>query len=389
MGELAARLSALLPPGGRLAVGDGAGCPLEVWAELSSLLVERRDISVLLGWWFTPPPDEAGLDAARALTIISGFGMRRSIDEGRVGFVPSRMSQAPVLLAGPLRCDLLVTSLRPSDRGFAFSTEVAWERAVLDSGAKLAAVLRHRAPATQSGPELSMAEVLVVAESDEGPLELAGQEPSERQRGVAEKVAALVPDEARIQVGPGGLGAAVFAALERPVAIDTGIITDGVLELDRRGLLIGRPLAPYVAGGAELYDWVAGRVDVERCELTHDIRRLSTGRPMVAVNTCLEIDLDGQVNAEVAAGSWAGGVGGQPDFALGASLSPGGLSIMALASTRAGGAPTLVEQLSGPVTTTSFDIDVVVTERGSAELRGLSRQDRRRALAQLWGSEAP
>ena len=315
--------------------------------------------------------------------------MRRSIDEGRVGFVPSRMSQAPVLLAGPLRCDLLVTSLRPEGAGFAFSTEVAWERAVVDSGATVAALLRPRSPATESGEPLAADEVLVLGHSDEGPLELAAQAPSELQRAVAERVAALVPEEARIQVGPGGLGAAVFEALERPVAIDTGIITDGVLELERRGLLLGRRLAPYVAGGAELYDWVGGRVDVGRCELTHDIGRLAGGRPLVAVNTCLEIDLDGQVNAEVAGGSWAGGIGGQPDFALGASLSPGGLSVMALGSTRAGGESTLVERLTGPVTTTSFDIDVVVTERGSADLRGLDRQARRRALVELWAADAP
>jgi acyl-CoA hydrolase len=106
------------------------------------------------------------------------------------------------------------------------------------------------------------------------------------------------------------------------------------------------------------------------------------------VNTGIEMDLDGQVNAELAGGSWAGGVGGQPDYAAAASSSPTGLSVFALPSHSAG-RPTLVTSLSGPVTTPGHDVEVVVTEHGCADLRGLSRPQRRRALADLWGADAP
>jgi acyl-CoA hydrolase len=108
----------------------------------------------------------------------------------------------------------------------------------------------------------------------------------------------------------------------------------------------------------------------------------------VAVNTGIEMDLDGQVNAEVAAGSSAGGLGGQPDYAAAASYSATGLSVMALPS-RAAGNSTLVRALSGPVTTPSHDIEMVVTDRGVADLRGLSRPERRSALVRLWGDDAP
>jgi acyl-CoA hydrolase len=102
----------------------------------------------------------------------------------------------------------------------------------------------------------------------------------------------------------------------------------------------------------------------------------------------MEIYVDGQANAEVAAGSWAGGVGGQPDYAAAAATSPTGLSIFAFPSTNAG-RPTLVRSLDGPVTTPGHDVEVVVTDRGLADLRGLSRPERRAALARLWGSDAP
>jgi acyl-CoA hydrolase len=184
-------------------------------------------------------------------------------------------------------------------------------------------------------------------------------------------------------VGPGGLGAAIYAALRSPVAVDTGLITDPVVELERRGLLDGAPVAPYVTGTELVYDWAPGRVVVRGVEHTHDPARLIAGRPLVAVNTGLEIDLDGQVNAETVGGSAVGGIGGQPDYASAAALSPWGLSIIAM-TTRRGTESTLVERLQDPVTTASHDVDVVVTERGVVDLRGKTRPERRLALLRIW-----
>jgi acyl-CoA hydrolase len=321
-------------------------------------------------------------------TVISGFGMRRAIDAGHVGFVPARFGSLPALLSTALRPDLLVAAVTPVAGGFAFTTESSWQRAAIRAGATVVAVVRRDAPCCDVEAPLPSDQVVVLAEGDARPHVLASVEPTGQQRGVAERVASLVPEGARVQVGPGGLGGAVYAALRRSVVVDTGLVTGPVVDLDRRGLLVGDPIAPYVAGTEELYDWAPGRVRVSGVEVTHDPGRLRHGLPLVAVNTGIEIDLDGQVNAEVAAGSWAGGIGGQPDYAAAAAASPTGLSVFALPSTAAG-RPTLVRTLGGPVTTPGHDVDVVVTERGVADLRGLTRPQRRAALAALWGSDAP
>ena len=105
---------------------------------------------------------------------------------------------------------------------------------------------------------------------------------------------------------------------------------------------------------------------------------------MITINTALEVDRDGQVNVEAVAGSAVAGVGGQPDYAFaGASALGGGMSILAVPS-RNGKNSTLVERLGAPVSTPSHDIDVVVTEKGAADLRGLDRRERREAIAALW-----
>src|ERR1700728_5012413 len=253
MTDGASRLADLIPFAGRVAVGDGAGHPAEIWPIVVDLLHQRPDVTALLGWCLQTPERIDELGAARVRTVISGFGMRRPIDAGRVGFVPVRLSSVPGLLQGPLRCDVLVTTLRPASGGFAFSTEVSWQRAAVAAGARVVAGVRENAPACESGPLLASDQVLVLAEGDRAPASLAREQPTPEQQAVAERGASLVPEGVRVQVGPGGLGAAIYAALRPPVFVDSGIVNDSVMELDQRDLLQGSPFGPYVVGTDDLY----------------------------------------------------------------------------------------------------------------------------------------
>jgi acyl-CoA hydrolase len=81
-----------------------------------------------------------------------------------------------------------------------------------------------------------------------------------------------------------------------------------------------------------------------------------------------------------------GGIGGHPDYAAAGTRSRRGLSIVAVASAHRG-TPTLVTRLSRPVTTASHDVDIVVTERGALDLRGLDRAERGAALRDLWAGQ--
>jgi acyl-CoA hydrolase len=167
-----------------------------------------------------------------------------------------------------------------------------------------------------------------------------------------------------------------------PVIIDSGLLPDAVVDLAGRGLLIGEPVATYLAGGPRLCAWADGRPVLRPVQYTHDLGRLSAG-PFIAVNTAVEIDLNGVVNVEGTQNAVLGGIGGHATCAAAAARSIGGLSVIAV-TTRHNGKPTLVSQLSRPFSTPSQDVDVVVTERGAADLRGLSRPERHSALTSLW-----
>jgi hypothetical protein len=377
-----------------VALGDGFGAPRATSAELSLAAAKAGGVRLILGW---VPMADPGLDLAAfadVRTVMPGWGLRSGVAAGLVRYPPVRLSAVPALLHGPWRPDLLVAALVPppgpspgggSRRGarYAFGSEVSWQRAAIDAGATVAAVISRGAPRADAGQPLEQDQVIVVGEEAAPPGVLRDGPPKAEHEEIARRVALLVPAGARLQVGPGPVGDSLLRLLTVPVTIDSGLLSDAVTVLAGRGLLIGEPVATYLAGGPRLYAWADGRRVLHPIEYTHDLGRLSAG-PFIAVNTAVEIDLDGAVNVEGTATAVLGGIGGHADYAAAAARSVGGLSVIAV-TTRHNGRPTLVSQLSRPVSTPSQDVDVVVTERGAADLRGLSRPERHAALTKLWG----
>ena len=384
----AVSLTSLVRPGMTVAVGDGFGAPRSVSSELSAAAALCHGVRLILGW--VPQPDP-GLDFtafADVRTFMPGWGLRHAVDAGLLRFTPARMSAVPALIHSPWRPDLLVATLVRAGDGFRFGSEVSWQRAAIDAGALVAAVVSTAVPLADAGPPLPADRVVVVGESAEPPGVLPDVTPGPAFQAIAELIAPLIEPGARLQVGPSPVATALLHALAVPIRLDSGMLPDAVVDLDERGLVAGTPVASYLAGGPRLYAWADGRPLLHPIEFTHDLGRLSAD-PLFAVNTAVELDVDGQVNVEGTAASALGGIGGHPDYAAAAARSVGGLSIVAVPTTHRG-QPTLVRRLSRPVSTPSHDVDVVVTERGVADLRGLSRPERNRALIQLWdGQVAP
>ncbi|MEX5637731.1 acetyl-CoA hydrolase/transferase C-terminal domain-containing protein [Parafrankia sp. FMc2] len=365
-----------------IALGDGFGAPRTVSAELSAAAARAGGVRLILGWM---PEADPGLDFAAfadVRTAMPGWGLREGVAAGTVRFPPVRLSAFPALLHGLWRPDLLVASVVPDGDGFAFGSEVSWQRAAIAAGATVAGVVAPGHPRADAGPRLSRDQVVVVGESADPPLTLPDSTPREEQLAIAQSVLALIPEGARVQVGPGPVAAAMLGELKVPVRIETGMLPEPVVGLAERGLLIGDPVCTYLAGGPRLYEWADGRPLLRPIEFTHDLGRLSA-EPLFAVNTAVEIDFDGQVNVEGTATTVLGGVGGHADYTAAATRSVGGLSIIATVTAHSGRS-TLVPALSRPVSTPGHDVDVVVTETGTADLRGLSRPERRDALHELW-----
>jgi acyl-CoA hydrolase len=205
---------------------------------------------------------------------------------------------------------------------------------------------------------------------------------------IAFNVTGLIRDGDTLQIGIGTVPDLVMANLHnhRDLLIHSGSVGDGLMGLAKAGAL--RPGRVHrtgaLVGSAALHKFLAEN------DILNMVDTLHTHAPylfpniprFVSVNSALEVDLFGQVNLEWRRGRLASGIGGAPDFALGAHLSPGGRSVIALQSTAAKGSLSrIVAKLEAPtVSIGRHEIDTVVTEHGIAQIGGLPLEARAQAM---------
>lgn len=388
---LASTVSEVLHPGMTVALGDGAGAlgtlddGTAVLAQLSKTAREVGGIRLVLGWLPTAPQ---GLDIGaftEVIALMPGWGVREVLHSPNARFVPSSLAAWPALLTGPLRPDLLITRLAGHDGALRFGSEVSYQNALVESGVAILGVVDEKSPHASALTPLPHDRIRLIGHDSKGSIPFPQREPEPIHESLADAVLQFVPEGARLQYGPGQLGTALLRRAKVPIQIDTGLLTDAVIDLERHGLLIEIPSATYLMGTEELYDWAAGRPILRGIDYTHDLTRLSRGGPFVAVNTAIEIDPVGQINVEGIGENVIGGIGGHPDYCAAGRMSRSGLSIIAVPSSANGRTP-LVEQLSRPVSTPAHDIDVIVTESGHADLRGADWATRRTLITELLGA---
>ena len=221
-----------------------------------------------------------------------------------------------------------------------------------------------------------------VIEAGEAPPVLAATPSDDVATAVARHIAALVPDRATIQTGIGKLPGAVLRALRhhRGLRVHSGLIGDEVLDLADAGAIDDdRDVVTGIAvGGERLYATLPARdFQFRPVSYTHAPAVLATLPRFVAINSALSVDLFGQAYAEAGPSGWLSGTGGATDFARGARAA-GGLRIVALPATARG--TSRIGAGIGPVTLGRTDTDIVVTEHGAADLRGLTHAARAAAL---------
>jgi acyl-CoA hydrolase len=368
-----------------VAIADGAGSPVGLGRALAHAAKQVGGVRLVVGWSLAPPVPVQSDAFTDIRVLVGGYGLREAIRLPNVHYVPVRLSSIPALMHTVLKPDVLVAGLTSVDGGVGFGSEVSWMRAVVDLGIPVLAELNHGLPASADDRPLPADQITIISEVDRRPLGLPVPAATDDVKRIAQCIGTLVTPGGVIQYGPGGVGDAAVRGLEVPVRVHSGIVTDAVQDLDHRGLLIGEPVTAYVVGSPELYRWADGRPMATRIERSHDLSLLSE-LPLFAINTALEIDLTGQINVEGFGADVVGAVGGHPDFAAAGCRASDGLSVAAL-PTRRGRHQTLVRHLSAPASTARCDVDVVVTEYGMADLRGLDDLERGRALMSLWDYE--
>lgn len=218
-------------------------------------------------------------------------------------------------------------------------------------------------------------------------------QPGEDERRIGALVASLVADGDTIQVGVGSLAGAMLSALagHRHLGFHSGLLNDDIMRLmqsgaidnSRKSIDAGVSVFGNQVGSAELYAFCHRNplIRAEPASYTHVAQTLARVDRLIALNSGLQVDLAGQVNAEAAGSRYLGGVGGLADFVRGARLGRGGRAVIAMPSCAKGGAISrIVARLDGPATLGAPDADCIVTEFGIAHLRDKSLPERARAV---------
>ena len=334
---------------------------------------------VTLGWtierlpWIDDP-------TFTARTVLAGYGLSRAVNDGRVTPLPVRLSAVPALIeANPP--DVAVVSGVRRGSALAFSTSVGWAD-VLARTARAVVVEVDDDGDDLGAPEIPGTIVSTTSRSatPTGAPAAASRPADEIDVRIGELVASILPHAPTLQFGPGGVSEGIAKALEHPVHIWSGLVTDEMAALYGRGLLLGPVVAAYAWGGAPIRTLAAaGMLRLCSSTVTHDLSRLSATPRFVGCNTALQVALDGSVNVERIGRRTIAAVGGHADFCVGASRSVGGLSIIALRSVAANGSSAIVSEVD-VVSTGRSDIQVVVTEHGIADLRNVGDDERARRL---------
>lgn len=329
-----------------------------------------------------------------------GGSTRAAAAEGRVDFTPVYFSEIPSLLREDLRPNVTLLQCSPPDaHGYvSLGVSVDYTKPAAEASDLVIAQVNQNMPRTLGNSFLHVTQIGCLVEADTPVIELAPPKIGDVERAIGENVASLVRDGDTLQLGIGAIPDAVLLFLKEKndLGIHTEMFSDGVVELVEAGVITnkaktlhrGQSVATFLMGTRRLYDYVNNNpaVAMYPVDYVNDPYVIGQNDNLVSINSCVQVDIMGQVVSTSAGLRQISGVGGQVDFVRGANLSKGGRAIMAMPSTTGKGKISKIVPFldqGSAVTTTRNEVNYVITEYGIAKLKGKSLRQRAEALIRI------
>lgn len=392
----------LICDGDRVVIGHAAGVPLAITDVLVKHKEEYRGVEIVQmvsmgNAKFSEPGTEGHF---RLNSFFLGAQSRPAVREGRGDFSPCCFSEIPGLLRDYLPVDIAIIIVTPPDKNGYCSCGISVDYTLPAArcAKKVIAQVNPRMPRTHGDTFLHVSQIDAFVEIEEPILELSLPVIGEVERAIGENCAKLIRDGDTLQLGIGSIPDAVLLFLKekKDLGIHSEMISDGVVELIEAGVItnrkktlhLGKTVVTFLMGTKRLYDYADDNPSLYMCpvDYVNDPFIIAQNDGMVSINSCIQVDLQGQVASESAGLSQISGIGGQADFVRGARRSKGGKSIMAISSTaKRGNVSKIVPILDegAAVTTSRTDADYIVTEYGIAALRGKTLKQRALALIRI------
>jgi len=333
--------------------------------------------------------------------LFVGGTTREAVVSGRADFTPCFFSKIPELFEKDyLPVDVaLVQVSSPDEHGCcSFGLNVDYTKTAAECAKVVIAEVNDKMPRTMGDSFIHISDIDYIVESSHPMIELKPPTIGDIEKAIGENCASLVEDGSTLQLGIGAIPDAVLLFLKnkKNLGIHSEMISDGVVELVEAGVITGKSktlhkgkiVVTFLMGTKRLYDFVDNNpmVEMYSVDYVNNPVVIAQNSKMVCVNSAIQVDLMGQVNAETIGLTQFSGTGGQVDFIRGAAMAKDGKSIIAMPSTASKGKVSRITPLldaGAAVTTLRNEIHYVVTEYGIAELKGKTLKNRARALINI------
>ncbi len=334
---------------------------------------------------------------AQMETFFMSPGLKNAAPD-RLHFLPMQMRAVFDYLSADLDV-MMVQAARDAEGVLRLGPNVDFAAAALAAAGTVLVEINEGITAPAGGLALDEARIAASVVSNRPLAEMAAPAIDAAAAAIGANVAALIRDGDCIQTGIGSIPAAILNELHslNDLGMHGGLIDDGGMALIRAGNLNGSRKAidtgihvtGMALGSTALYEWLAGAGEVQfrGADHTHEIGVIRQLDNFVSINSAVEVDLYGQVNAEFAGGRQLSGTGGSVDFMRSARASSGGRSIVAMNATARGGSVSRIVPKVEMVTALRTDVDLVVTEYGVAKLDGVPVAERARRLIDVAAPE--
>ena len=372
--------ASLIRPGEQIVWGQACGEPQTLVETLMAQRAALGGISAFVGSSFSQTVQPEHADHVRFLSMGAIGTLSRLSRAGALEIIPCHVGQIGAMIAqGLIACDIVLVQVSPPDGDgrHSFGLINDYLQAATRKARLVIAEVNDQVPYTFGDAPLGADQVDFWIETSRPPVTLARAEIGKIDRTIAAHVSNYIEDGATLQMGIGAAPEAIMRLIgdRRDLGIHSGMIGDGVAELMRAGVITnarksyepGVTITGALLGGASLYEFAHRNpaIGMRRSEITHGAAAIEALPNLISINSAIEVDVTGQINAEQAGATYLGGTGGQVDYVRAGARSPGGRSIIALPATaKEGTLSRIVMHLSGPVTTARAETDVIVTEFG-------------------------
>ena len=385
--------------GDRVVLEHACGEPVYLVDKMVENAAAYRDVEIVhmvaMGKGAYCAPEQA--EHFRHNSLFVGGSTRKAVESGQGDFTPCFFFEIPRLFHTTLPVDVaLVCVTPPNERGkVSLGVSCDYTLEAVKSAKTVIAQVNPAMPYTCGATELPVEDIDVFVEHEQPVIELPQGRIGDIEKAIGQNCATLIPDGATLQLGIGAIPDAVLLFLKdkKDLGIHSEMFSDGVVELAEAGVITnakktlkpGKFVVTFLMGTKRLYDFVNNNPDVEMqpVDYVNDPFVVAQNDKLISINSCVQIDLMGQVASESVGLKQISGTGGQVDFVRGASASKGGVSIMAFPSPAAKGTVSKIVPFldhGSAVTTCRCDVDYAVTEYGVAHLKGETLRQRARNL---------